>query len=265
MKSIMLLVHNDAGQESRLQCALDIVRAVEGRLVGLSVLRPAILADGLGMTYAQNAIILDDPDEEEALRAQLTERFAKEAVPFQWIMSSGTIQQAITDNAGLSDLVVVSREGIASSYEAVDLPALVAMKSGTALMVVPPGQNGVNFFGRAMVAWDGSDTAEKAVRAAAPLLAHAQQVDIVTIDAKGCSADGEEAARYLASHDCGVEIHRIAPSGDTGAQLLAIMHDLGAQWAVAGCYGHSRLREHVFGGVTRTLAVRSPIPLLIAH
>ncbi len=265
MKTIMLLVHSDSGQESRLQCALDIVRAIEGRLVGLSVLRPAILADGLGMTYSQNAVILDDPDDEEALRARLTERLANEAVPFQWIISSGTIEQAITDNAGLSDLVVVSREGIASSYEAVDLPALVAMKVGTALMVVPPAQNGIDLFGRAMVAWDGSDTAEKAVRAAAPLLAHAEQVDIVTIDTKGSAADGEDVARYLAAHDCGVEIHRLAPSGDMGTQLIAAMHDLGAQWAVAGCYGHSRLREHVFGGVTRTLAVRSPIPLLIAH
>jgi nucleotide-binding universal stress UspA family protein len=265
MKSIMLLAHSDAGQESRLQCALAVVRAVGGRLDCLGITRPPILADGLGLGYGQSAIVVDDPEDAQALEVQLTARLHKEDVPFSWIQSGGTIEIAIADNAGLSDLVIVSREGIEGSFEAVDLPALVAVKTRSSLLVVPPGQTGLDLSGPAMIAWDGSETAASAARAAAPLLALASRVDIVSID-RGGDVDTTAVLRYLAACGCdNVVTHALAPTGDAGAQLIGAMDDLKVQWAAAGCYGHSRLRQQIFGGVTRTLMKQAPVPLLIAH
>jgi nucleotide-binding universal stress UspA family protein len=206
------------------------------------------MADGLGLGYGQTAIVIDDPVDTQSLTAKLTRRLAAEGVLFDWIQSGATIELAISDNAGLSDIIVVSREGIEGSFEAFDLPALIAMKTSAPLLVVPPGQKQLDLSGPMMIAWDGSGPAQSAVRAAAPMAALASRVDIVSIgESKG--TDAHTAARYLAA-------------GDT---LIVAMGDLGAQWAAAGCYGHSRLKQQIFGGVTRTLMSKAPIPLMIAH
>lgn len=265
MKSIMLLVHDDSGQEGRLQCALDIARATGGRLNCLGVTRPPIMADGLGLGYGQTAIVIDDPVDTQSLTAKLTRRLAAEGVLFDWIQSGATIELAISDNAGLSDIIVVSREGIEGSFEAFDLPALIAMKTSAPLLVVPPGQKQLDLSGPMMIAWDGSGPAQSAVRAAAPMAALASRVDIVSIgESKG--TDAHTAARYLAAHGCdNVVIHKRDAGGNAGDTLIAAMGDLGARWAAAGCYGHSRLKQQIFGGVTRTLMSKAPIPLMIAH
>ncbi len=130
---------------------------------------------------------------------------------------------------------------------------------------MPTGQKSLDYNGKVLVAWDGSAPGDAALRAAVPLLKLASEVEVVTVGDSGSDADPAEAADYLARHGCRASARRIAGSGDLSDQLLDALHASGADWGVMGSYGHSRLRETLFGGASKTLLAKAPIPLLIAH
>jgi len=113
--------------------------------------------------------------------------------------------------------------------------------------------------------WDASAPADAAVRSAVPLLKLASEVEVLTIGDTDSDADPSEAADYLARHGCHASARRVAKSGDITAQLLDAFTNSGASWCVMGSYGHSRLREQLFGGTTKTLLAKAPIPLLVSH
>ena len=124
---------------------------------------------------------------------------------------------------------------------------------------------------RVLVAWNASREAARAVSDALPLLKRAGQVDVVAFEpGKSGAAHGEEPgadiALYLARHGVKVTVSRVdAPDLDVGNQLLSRAFDLSADLIVMGAWGHSRLRELVLGGVTRTVLESMTVPVLMAH
>jgi nucleotide-binding universal stress UspA family protein len=112
------------------------------------------------------------------------------------------------------------------------------------------------------VTWDGGAASDAAIRAAVPLLRRASEVEVLTI---GEAADPADVAAYLDRHGCTVTARTEPKTGDVGAQLLQALTSSGATWCAMGAYGHSRLREQLFGGATKTLLAKSPIPLLLSH
>lgn len=122
---------------------------------------------------------------------------------------------------------------------------------------------------RIALAWDGSREAARAVFAADPLIREAEEVVVVQSE-RGLDYTDRQAARgdhldeWLKARDCAVRYQAIDPKGDIGAALLSSAG--GCDLIVAGAFGHSRLREFVFGGVTRTLMHATDGPsLLLAH
>lgn len=265
MKTVMVLIHEDAGQEARLQSALDVVRAFEGHLVCLDVVRMPVIADGFGLGGASTALILDEREREDGNIQQLDPRLANEGVSYEWARVSSNSDVAITDNARLVDLLVVGRQGIADMSDNGDIAARLAEHTSAPILLVPNDQRGLNVSGKALVTWDGSCPADAAIRAALPMLKLAEEVEVVTIGDTESDADPNEAAAYLARHGCHVTARRVPKLGDVSAQLLDLMVNSGAAWSTLGTYGHSRLREQLFGGATKTLLAKAPIPLLIAH
>ena len=122
----------------------------------------------------------------------------------------------------------------------------------------------------AAVAWDGSLQAGGAVRAALPLLAEASRVVIVQqptgVDRSQGDADAGRLRSYLEARGVSVQDRHVVPPGDEGRELLAAARSHDADLFVAGAYGHSRLREIVFGGATQTFLHDADGPsLLLAH
>jgi nucleotide-binding universal stress UspA family protein len=265
MKTVMVLIHNDPGQEARLQCALDVVRAVEGHLVCLDVVQLPVVADGFGVGTASAMLIVDEREREDENVQALEPRLAGEGVSYEWSRIHTNSDVAITDAARLVDLIVVGRRGIGDFADSGDMAARLAELSSAPVLLVPTEQPSLDLSGKVLVTWDGSSANDAAIRAAAPLLKLAREVEVLTIGDTANDADPAEAAAYLARHGCRTTARREAKSGDVPAQLIDAMQSSGATWCVMGSYGHSRLREFLFGGATRALFAKASIPLFVSH
>ena len=152
-----------------------------------------------------------------------------------------------------------------------DAEALVAegalFESGRPLVMVPYIHADGLKLERVVVCWDGSRPAARAVADAMPLLARAGRVDVVIVqEAKSDEMPGADVAEHLARHDLNVTVQRIA-RGDVDVKdaLLNYVADSVADMVVMGGYGHSRLREQVFGGTTRTMLASMTTPTLMSH
>lgn len=141
--------------------------------------------------------------------------------------------------------------------------------SGRPVLLLPPDWAGEALGRRIMVAWKGGREAARAVADAAPFLQEADEVFVVTIDAKSegeGTLPGKAIVESLARRGVKVELRNADGLGRSAEEaLLTQARDIGADLIVMGGYGQSRLREFVFGGVTRALTRTSPIALMLSH
>lgn len=265
MKNILLLVHDDAGQEARFQAALDICRSIGGHLTCLDVaIMPPIIAtnyvDGAGV------LLVEERTREAVNRAELEARLAHEDVSWDWVDATGTLAACLQNASNLADLIVVNRE--LDDFPLPDMRAVAGeliVHANRPILAVPDNLARFNQ-DRVMVGWDGSPAAAAALRAAVPLLARATTVVLVEIDDASVDAPAEDAAAYLSRHDIHATIRRIADDRTGAAGMVLKQASSGDfDYAVLGGFGHRRFMEALFGGVTRAMLTHSPIPVLMAH
>jgi nucleotide-binding universal stress UspA family protein len=141
--------------------------------------------------------------------------------------------------------------------------------SGRPVLIVPYIQRAGLKLDRAMVCWDGSRNAARAIADALPLLARAKAVEVVIVSGEPGKSDeiaGADIAQHLARHGLKVEVERlVARDIDITSTLLSRAADLGADLMVMGGYGHSRWREFVLGGATRGILASMTVPVLMSH
>lgn len=150
-------------------------------------------------------------------------------------------------------------------------PEQIALSSGRPVLVVPYAGHFTDIGRRVVVAWNATREAARAVGDAMPLLASAELVTVLTIDAReGPGAHGElpgaDVALHLARHGVKAQVERTVSAGlPVGEVLLSRLADLGADLLVMGAYGHSRMRELLLGGVTRSVLRSMTVPVLMSH
>jgi nucleotide-binding universal stress UspA family protein len=167
------------------------------------------------------------------------------------------------------DLVVVGQaDGDAAMPDEV-VDEGVLFESGRPVIFVPFIQKAGLKLDRVLVCWDGSRAATRAVADSIPLLQKAKMVEIVLVTSKGFKADeapGVDLAKHLARHGLDVNLKRItSPDIDVASTILSYVADSNADMIVMGGYGHSRLREFVLGGVTRTILESMTVPAFMSH
>jgi nucleotide-binding universal stress UspA family protein len=143
-----------------------------------------------------------------------------------------------------------------------DFVPRVVIESGKPALVVPCTEVTVQRegFGTVLVAWKESREAARALSAAMPLLLRADAVH-VALDGGVAEAQRALLLRFLQSHGVEAQVHAVSgPSAQAGAGLLSRAATLNADLMVMGCYGHSRGRELVLGGATRTVLHEMTIP-----
>lgn len=151
-----------------------------------------------------------------------------------------------------------------------NFPETVVLNSGRPVLVMPYATEVSGLPSKVLVAWDGSLTASRAIAGALPMLAQAGTVDVAVLnadedaDAHGAEP-GADLALYLARHGVKVNVIRRQVDGAIGEALLSMIADLGSELLVMGAYGHTRFREVVLGGVTRTVLQSMTVPVLMAH
>jgi len=270
MKSLLLNANNDGGWNARLQVALDISRAFGSHLNCVQAM-PIIDAIGSPVWFvpypdlAQNFI-----DAGEQHRALAETRLQGEGVSWDWFSVTGEPSYAIVERSGLADLIVVSSPGGKSGGPAdydVPVAANICTHARGPVLAAPTQLKRFDPLGTALVAWNGSMESAHALRLSLPMLAKATKVFVLTVtEDKTHKFPATEASAYLSRHDIASELHCWDREGRKVADVvLDAASTLGADYIVAGAYGHSRFREAVLGGATRGLLSDSPIPVLMAH
>jgi nucleotide-binding universal stress UspA family protein len=264
MKNVLLLVHDDAGQEARLQAALDLTREISGHLYCLGVTPVSLLADG---SFAAPAVVLDETEQEAKNKVRLQQRLIDEDVTWTWTDVIGDFDECLCEAAGTADVVVLNRKLRSRARpHMVSLAGEVLRRSQAIVLAVDELTRRFDAAAPALVAWDGSKPAMNALRRAVPLLTLSCQVSVFQGGALPWAAiPAEEAAAYLSRHGITSDVE-IGPTNRRVAEHIEDAADrVGAGYCVAGAHGHSRLSEAVFGSVTKELLSRSAIPLLMGH
>lgn len=271
-----LLVHLDAGarRTERLEFAFETAEAHDAHLVGLFALDAPYVPPHVAGIVGQ---ALRDSERENRARAEADARAEFERVASrrgagrsEWRPARGDALDAICLHARYADVVIAGQpegDGDRQSLHR-GFAGDLLLAAGRPVLFVPYAGRFRRVAERVMVAWNASREASRAVADALPALRLAKHVDVVVFGnlAGHGEVPGADLALYLARH--GIKANASAHPGgglDVGAQILSRAADTGADLIVMGGYGHSRLREYVMGGATRTLVDSMTVPVLMAH
>ncbi|MBI3453281.1 MAG: universal stress protein [Rhodospirillales bacterium] len=271
-----LIVYADAAPAAiaRLDVALDLARDHDAHLTALYVVSipyiPAYIAGNLPKLALdmQEALLHEEGQKIEKIFREKAREAGRE---IEWREARGDLESATLIQARHADLAIVSQAGGDSVAEsaAETLPETLIMGAGRPVLVVPRFGQYPKFGQRALIAWNGSREAVRAVNDALPLLRRAQQVWVLSADPADHGTRrhaGADIALHLARHGVKAEASTThAEDIDIGNLLLSRTADMGADLVVMGAYGHSRTREIVLGGATRHLLQHMTVPVLFSH
>jgi nucleotide-binding universal stress UspA family protein len=267
--SFMVYVEADTRPEQRVRLAATLADRFSAALIGVSALAapPPVVA---------GAMLIDGMIDMELINATLAgqgEWFRAIAGgdrrALEWRAVLDFPLEALSREARSADLVLVGREKEAgSAYRVLD-PGAALLKLGRPALVVPRGVNALRAE-HIVIGWKDTRESRRAVRDAVPLLQ--QQGTRVTIveacgphEERAASTRLEDVARYLTHHRVEASVRVLQEKTPAAEQLIEIARGEGADLLVSGAYGHSRLGEWIFGGMTRELLARSPICCLMSH
>jgi nucleotide-binding universal stress UspA family protein len=269
--SIMVYVDFDAGCDKRIKIAADWAAKFNAALIGVAGWLPGREVGGWFAAELEQA---EDPsDRILAEMGKLGESFrtqvGRTVQTVEWRGSFHLPREVIPTEARAADLVIIGSRPVREDvYRAFD-PGTVILNAGRPVLVVPDEAAGSSGE-RVLVAWKDSREARHAVQSALPYLKVAKHVSLVEI-AEGilewaARNQLDDVERYLLRH--GVKVGKksvVNPEGSASDQLVSIAKGDGMDLIVAGAYGHTRLGEWVFGGVTRGLLERSDICCLFSN
>jgi len=268
MKSILLHVYDDAGLESRLQAAFDLARAFDGHITCLHATPyPEYFMVDPSLASALPIELYEEMETKRlAMQTKIEQRLRVEAIPWTWSHVDQSAADSLIRLSPLSDVIVLSLDDRSAYGKAETLVATVATGALPPVLAMPKAARSLDTNAPMIVAWNGSAEALTALRGAVPLLRQAASVHLVEIAERPSMFPVDAGALYLSRHGIEAEIVQRQPiDGSVGKAILLAAVETGAGLIVAGAYGHSRLREFLLGGVTRSLLTDSKVPLLFAH
>jgi nucleotide-binding universal stress UspA family protein len=255
--------------------AVSVAAALEAHLTGVAfIYDPVVPISGAG--YIPAEVIETQRDENETAAEAAIKSFTAAA------NQAGVSADSLTTSASLAgagdrfarmarrfDLAIVGQaQPEVSSMEQV-IGETTLFESGRPMIVVPYIQKAPFKTDNVMICWDGSRTAARAVADAIPIIGNSGRVEIVMVAnerGKQDEIEGADIGQHLARHGLKVDVHRISGGNiDVGDALLSHAADSGADLMVMGGYGHSRLREFVLGGATRSIFESMTVPVLLSH
>jgi nucleotide-binding universal stress UspA family protein len=274
-----ILVDCDAGPKvgHRLAVAVQQAKRHGAHLIGLHTqapITPPVFSDGsVPMESVLDAFDAAAKSEEAAARSAFDAAAKGAGVSTEWRVVEGFADDQLAIAARSADLLVLGQ--IAPDVATRTPPAQpesIVLASGRPAIVVPhvgvaaePGKT-------VMVCWNASRESARAASDALPFLKQAQKVIVLVIDPKSLPETGEggdpsaDVKAWLGRHDVDAVVQRdTAADADVGSVILSRAADQSVDLIVMGLYGHSRLREMVLGGASRTLLSSMTVPVLMAH
>ncbi len=269
-----ILVHVDDGKANRmrLELATNLARQHDAHLTGLYVI-PQFFIPSYAEIHIPASVIEAHEAEVKALAAKAENEFRQLADdagrPAEWRCVRGYADQALIDYARCTDLIVLGQAEDTGFFSSeMELDDHVLLGAARPVLAVPYiGVQGT-VGKRVLVAWNNSRESVRAVNDALPILQRAEKVTVMAVNPP--KADGDiptaDICLHLARHGVKAEASQtVAEDVTVSDVLLSRVADEGYDLLVLGAYGHTRLRQTVFGGVTRHILSHMTVPVLMSH
>ncbi|MBO9420606.1 universal stress protein [Labrenzia sp. R4_2] len=272
----ILTVLDLAGDQPAAKYALEFGRVHDAHVTGLAVsfepVVPAFAAAPMPVDYLQAA-----HDQAIAAAKDAKDQFdefarlagVKNESRLAEILTGGPLDNVLA-HCRPTDLVVIGQSNPDKPEPMRELLIeTILFESGVPVLLVP--YIGSKSFepNNVLIGWDGSSTATRAIHASIPVLEKADKVTVLVIEKKANSQAGQpgaEVANYLARHNMNVTIDVVSnPQTGVADTVLNYVTDNNNDLVVMGGYGHSRMREFLFGGATREILEAMTVPVLMAH
>lgn len=277
-KSILVQVDDSKHVDPRIEIAARLAAKEDAHLIGVAVTGVA------QFMYQSVAIAPDYPDINafiEVLQQRAEAALNRFEATAQRLGVKSFEKRTVDDEAAVGigaqarccDLAILGQvdQDDRDSTVPADFAEYVVMSCGGPALIVPYRNIGHPLGDKVMIAWNGSMEATRAVHNAVPLLQRAKAVEIAILNPAFSTDDvigtppGADLKAYLARHNINAGIITHKSDEEAGKALLTLAQNSGADLIVMGCYGHSRFREILLGGATRSMIKSTTIPLLMSH
>ena len=272
-----IVVNLSAGKSGKIvgDYAISIASRLEAHITGIAIaFVPDIQRAGMAFLSAEKIEALQRDN--EAATETIVEWFAAATA------SAGVSAEKRVLRANMSyaadhfgriarrfDLAIVGQVDPDGSPIQAMISESTLFESGRPMIIVPYVQTTPLKLDRIMVCWDVSRPAARAIADAMPFLKRAGNIEVVSVTSERGKQDeieGADMGHHLARHGLKVDVTRIM-RGELDVEDVLLSHaaDSDADFMVMGGYGHSRLREFVLGGVTRSILRTMTVPTLMSH
>jgi len=274
-----VMVHLDRSERAmhRLELAIRYAQAHRARLIAVyASFVPS--PNWFYMMEGAARYLEDDRHRRDGVRDVVHERFREAtkalSVEAEWRAVEGDPVTLVLREAREADLLIVGQRDPddPESFVAADFVETLILEAGRPVLVVPYAGRFTSVARRVLVAWNGGRESARALHDAMPLMQEASVQVLQMVDGRPRHWAEEtsigQVARTLRAHGIDPTIEEVACDGSDvaiGEMLLSRAADGNADLLVTGAYGHSRLRELVLGGVTRTLLNAMTVPVLMSH
>jgi nucleotide-binding universal stress UspA family protein len=274
---ILVVIENAAAVPQRLAPAAAIATRCGARLTGFFASGFPVTAaygDVSGWEQLVDAYLEAQRREATAAGAAFRQALTKDKLAGDWIFRESDETGSAIAEAALYDLIVVGQPNPDAGLTAgIGLrPEEIVLSCGRPVLVVPYAGTFADIGRRVLVAWNGSRESARALHDAMFLMTGAEAVTVIEIDppAPGVAAPAASAVQVAAAltrRGIAAQPETETTAGDISVEdlLLSRANDLDADLLVMGAYGHSRMREFVLGGVSRSIFRHMTLPVLMAH
>lgn len=276
MSGKTLMVHLELGRtnDGLLAIAANLAQRLKAHVIGIAACRPMqILYD---QTYVAGEILEEDRKqiEKQVREAEHQMHAVLDPMGLKWewrsTVTPGSLADYIATQARATDFILTGPAIRGSAFDETRRVSIadVIMEAGRPVLIVPRGNDYLDL-NRAMVAWKSTRECRRAVADALPLLKLAHEVSVVEIaadeDMSRAERDVADVAAWLARHGVIARPEVVPAMGPDAERLYDLARERQADLIVAGAYGHSRLREWVFGGVTDDFLMAPSQCVMLSH
>lgn len=276
-KTIVAIIQNQSDIGRVLDHAFPLAERLESHLIGVHAEPIAIpFATSIGFPDVE---FMQASNEANQKRSAELEKTFRDRNPRSGLTAEWRALESLTGDSALgalsmarsADLIIAAQtdpDNTSATTASVDS---LLFETGRPALFVPFAGPVKTRFSKVLVAWSGTREASRATFDALPFILEAEQTEILTVDAPEMDGnqpeiEGANIAAALARHGANVSV---ASERSAGVDVSAIIEnraaEINADLLVMGAYGHSRLREFLFGGVTRTVLRSMPIATFMSR
>lgn len=272
-KDILVYADSDKAGATRLDLATGLAAAHKSHLVALHASTPPYIPAMAGGAIPVELITAQEDyqrQQAEAAQEAVARARQRSGVDIEWRLAKGELADAALLHSRYADLVVIGQATVGDDdpLDSDILPEAIVFGAGRPALIVPRYGKFPTCGERVLIAWKRTRESTRAVHDALPFLTRAKSVTVMEINPEKGDTHiaGADIALHLARHGVKAEVSStVASEIDVGNAILSRAADVSADLLVMGAYGHSRLREFVFGGVTREVLRHMTVPVLMSH